>query len=116
MIIIDTNIFMEKFDIFNELKKYDKNLAVLSSTLEELKKISNGSSESARKAKIALTLIEANKINIIKAEEVGDKAILNFARKHKCKVATNDKKLIKTLKRNNIKIIRTRQKKFFIEE
>ncbi len=117
-VLLDTNFLMmpNQFgvDIFEFLKYYD--VAVLSSCLDELKKLSKKKGSDGKAAKIALRLIEENKVEVIRAKEKCDRAILDYAPGNKCTVGTNDKALIKALKNKGVKIIRLKQKKYLIEE
>ena len=118
-VLLDTNFLLlpNQFgvDIFRYLEYYD--IFTLSSCLDELKKIGRGKGKDGRAAKVALKLIEQNKMKVIKSsEKTTDRAILQYAIDEKCTVATNDKELIKALKNRGIKIIRLRQKKYLAEE
>ncbi len=118
-VLLDTNFLMlpNQFgiDIFEYLKFYE--IFTLSQCIDELKKLSKKKGKDSKAAKIGLNLLEMNKVNIVKSlEKVVDKAILEYAIKENCLVATNDKELIKALKKKGIKIIRLKQKKYLIEE
>lgn len=118
-VLIDTNFFLlpNQFgiDIFQELGFYD--LVTLSSCMEELKRLSAKKSKDGMAAKIALKLIGMKDVDIVapKAKNC-DKAILDYAAREDCMVATNDKALIKALKSRGVKIIRLKQKKYLTEE
>ena len=122
MILIDTNMLLVpgqfNVDIIKQAKKTDKNLAVLESTIEELKIISNSGKKDAGSAKVGLELIKKNNIEILKQKTGNsvDEKVLNCAKENNYKVATNDKELISKLKENNIKVIRLRQKKYLVED
>lgn len=117
-IILDTNFLLLpaqfKIDIFQELKNNE--LIIFDLAIRELKKIARSKGKAGINANIALKLIKNKKIKIIKARGKVDKAIIDYAKNFNCWVATNDKKLIKALKKNEIKIIRLRQKKFLVME
>ncbi len=118
-IILDTNFMMLpaqfKIDIFKELE--GKEIATFSSCINELKAIASGRGKDAASAKVALELAKRHKIEIIKyASKSADKAIMDYAAKNRCAVATNDKKLLKALKDKGIKILRLRQKRLITEE
>jgi rRNA-processing protein FCF1 len=120
MIILDTNILIDilryKIDI-DEIREFDNEIAVLSVTEDELKKISKKHTKDATLARLALKLIKNKNIKILKTKkEYTDRLLLDYAKLNRCVVATNDRKLIKTLKMNGIKIIRIRQKKIFVLE
>ncbi len=114
-VLLDTNFLLVpvqfKVNIYDELG--DHELITLESCINELEKIAEGKGRYAPVAKIALDLIVEKGIKIVATKEkITDSAIINYAKKHNCMVATNDRKLIKTLKSNKIKIIRLRQRKF----
>ncbi len=124
-IVIDTNMLISavqyKVDIFEQLQGYE--LVTLSNCIEELWKIAKGRSKSSTNARIALELIEKNGVMIEKsAEKSTDAAIIKYAMKNRPKdasgfaAATNDRKLIKALKNNGIKVIRLRQRKYLTED
>jgi len=115
-VILDTNFLLVpvqfRVDIFKELKGND--LITLDLCVKELQKISKSKRKEASAASIALGLVKKRKIRIIKAKPPTDSALLNYAKRNNCTVATNDRKLIKGLKNNKIKIIRLRQKKYIV--
>jgi len=118
-VLLDTNFLLvpHQFgvDIFEFLSLYD--IATLDLCVKELKKLGRKNSKDSAAARIGLKLIKDRNVEIIKSKEKkADLAILKYALKEKCTVATNDKKLIKDLKRYGIKIIRLRQNKYLIEE
>ena len=113
-ILIDTNMFLalKYTDVFEKLRKHGS-LATLSPCIRELKKIARSKKKEAGYANIALALIKKKKIRIINTRGSADSALLNYAKRGYA-VATNDRKLIKALKNNGIKVIRLRQKKYII--
>ena len=115
--LIDTNMLLvpHQFgvDVFEFLRDYE--LFTLSSCRAELRKLSHKRGDDGKAAKIGLMLLKENKIPVVRVKEQGDKAILNYAAEKKCAVATNDKELIKALKKQSIKIIRLRQNKYLEE-
>jgi rRNA-processing protein FCF1 len=118
-VLVDTNFLLlpHQFgvDIFEYLKCYD--IAVLSPCMMELKKLARKKSRDAVAAKVALQLVKAKNIEIVKSgEKTTDRGILNYAIQENCVVATNDKELIKALKKHGIKIIRLKQRKYLEEE
>ena len=120
-ILVDTNFLLLpaqfRIDIFRELRKHGS-LATLDACIRELERISKGRGKSAMHARLALAVIKKKKIRIIKSKtrQSADTALLNHAKKYNYAVATNDRKLIKRLKNNGIKIIRLRQKKYLVEQ
>lgn len=120
-IILDTNFLLIpaqfRLDIFEKLREFGSEFVVLSPSIGELKKISVNKGKVSQQAKIAIELVKKRNIRVHEAKEKSaDDAILKFAVDNGYIVATNDKKLIKRLKMNEIKIIRLRQKKYFILE
>ena len=115
-VLLDTNFLLVpvqfNVDIFSRLSSY--NLITLDNCISELKRIGKGRGRDATAARIALRLIK-DRVRIIRTKSKRtDQALINYAKMHNCRVATNDRKLIKALKGNKIKIIRLRQKRFLI--
>ena len=114
-ILLDTNFLLIpaqfKVDIFSKLKPY--NIIILDTCIRELKKISQRKGKQGREAGLAIEIIKKYNPKIVKTGiPDADTAILEYAKANKCMVATNDRKLIKTLLDNKIKIIRLKQRKY----
>jgi rRNA-processing protein FCF1 len=109
-----------KVDIFEHLQRFSPDLYTTSSAVKELENLAKRKTKDAMHAKVGLqllnTAIESNRIKIIRTVSRPDKAILDHVKKEKCMIATNDKELIKSLKKNKVKVIRLRQKKYLILE
>ncbi len=116
-ILLDTNFLMlpaqRKVDIYAKLQRNE--LITTKQCIKELQKIAKGKGKPAMHAKIALEMAE-NLVKTVRSEGSPDDAILDYAVENNCVVATNDRKLIESLKRHNIKIIRLRQGKLLTEE
>ena len=113
-VVIDTNMMMEK-NILEQVRKFGIPI-ILSSVIEELTRLSKGTSKNAKKAKLALEIITKKKIDIVMTSRRGDNAIIDYARDNKCTVATNDKELLKNLKEKEIMVLRLRQGKYLVED
>lgn len=120
-VILDTNFlfipFQFRIDIFNELGRLfgKPKLLVLSTTMDELKKIEREDSKKNRRhASAAIEL--ANKCTIINAKrkpkESYDNVLLRKAKELKCPVATNDITLRKKLRNEKVTVIFMRQKSY----
>jgi len=119
-VILDSNFLFVplefKIDIFEEIQNIlggRIKFIVLSSTIEELEKISaSGKNKLSRQASFALEL--AKKCEILKVErlpgESNDDVIVRIAKKFKCTVATNDRTLKRTLRNMGIAVIYVREK------
>ena len=123
-IILDTNFLMAvgqfKVDIFSEIYRicnFNYQLFIIGKTVDELKKIIQSRQKGKDKAtaKLALAIINAKKLKILKTKEDKpvDDLILDV---NDAIVATTDKELINRLKEKKAKIIRLRQKKYLIME
>jgi len=120
-IILDTNFLLIPgqfhVDIFSEIQRiafFPYTLAVLSPTLEELRKIASRKGADARAAELSLQLLEAKKVEIVDTRQAyADAAILEAATSETI-VATQDKGLISKLGKKGIQIIRMRSKKHLI--
>ena len=120
-VIFDTNFLFVplqfKVDIFDELEgligKFEP--IILSTTIEELKKIARRKSEKNRRNALA-ALELAKKCKILKVErEAGesyDDVILRIAKEGKYMVATNDSELRRRLRKAGITTIFLRQKAY----
>ena len=121
-IILDTNFLLipSKFrvDIFEEIHRlcsFKYSLCIIDRTLDELRSITKPLKEKMH-AKLAMKLINAYKINILKTEKDGDvdSLILQTVNKQDFIVATQDKFLKKKLKSGGIPVITLRQKQYLI--
>ena len=112
-LLLDTNMLLAavqfKADVFSP-KAF-----TLSSCMDELKKLSKRKSKDGMSAKLILELLNKKKFPIIVADKKGDAAIIEYAVRTKCSVATNDKDLIERLKQRKVKVYRLRQKKMLVE-
>jgi|TARA_B100001971_G_C18230044_1_gene563291 rRNA-processing protein FCF1 len=110
-VILDTNFILAPFklqiDIFTELErilKFKYEVFVTDGVISELKNIKN------MNARGALSLLEDIEI-IPTTEKYVDDALLNIASKNTI-ICTNDKILIKKLKKKGSPVIYIRQKKY----
>ncbi len=120
-IVLDTNFLLAavqfRVDAFGQLREFGRSFVVLRPCVSELEEISRKKSKPGVYARIALQMIKHRGVKTTRImERSTDTAILRFAEKHGCMVATNDKKLIKRLRNKGIKIIRLRQKKYLVSE
>ena len=122
-IILDTNFLIIpaqfKIDIFKEMKKFSPKIFTFDVCIDELKRVAKSKGRKGTQAKISLDLLENKGIKVIKTREKNaDRAILKYVKMVKqeetLSVATNDRKLIKKLKNNGIRVIRLRQKKYLV--
>jgi rRNA-processing protein FCF1 len=117
-VLLDANMLMvpNQFgvDIF-EFLKYDHPVTLVS-CIEELKKLGRRKTKDGKAARVALQLVKQKKIDVIKTKKGGDSAILDYAMRERCAVATNDKELIAKLKKGDIRIFRLQQEKYIVEE
>lgn len=115
-ILLDTNFLLVPVQFkVNIYELLEGDLITLDACIRELEKLARSKGKDGANAKVALKL--AKNVKIIRAKSIrADVAIINYAKSHGCAVATNDRKLIKTLKSKGIKIIRLRQMKLLAEE
>ncbi len=113
-IMLDTNFILSALKF--RVKMPRGTLIIPSSVMKEIEKIAQNRSARGAEARAALYFIEKNNMSAVLTRGSTDKAILNYAIANNCAVATNDRKLIKELKANGIKVIRIRQKKYIVEE
>jgi|YelNatPaOPRAMG01_1025707.scaffolds.fasta_scaffold08499_4 rRNA-processing protein FCF1 len=116
-VILDTNFLVDlaRFKIDLEeiptLLQEPVDFIVLSSTIQELKKIEKNKGKLGSLAKLALEIIKLKQIKVLEEKESPDKAFLSIADKNTI-IATNDSKLRKKLKKLGIKTIYLRAKKY----
>jgi uncharacterized protein len=125
-IILDTNFLLIpayfNVDIISEIERiclFDYNLAIIDQTIDEINKIIAIKEKKAKTgALIAQQIIENNNFEIISTKEEKyqdydvDSVILMVAKDNDYIVATHDMELKKRLKKEGIKVIILRQKKY----
>ncbi len=118
-ILLDTNMLLAAVQFKAE---WPQKAFTLSSCMDELEKIGLVDnplklqlSKQTMQARATLALVKIKKLNVVKTEKKGDSAIIDYAVRNKCAVATNDKLLIERLKKKSVKVYRLRQKKILIE-
>ncbi|MHA1783737.1 MAG: PIN domain-containing protein [Candidatus Helarchaeota archaeon] len=119
-VIIDTNFFLLPFqlniDIFSEFERIlevNYEPILLNEIYNELLKLKE-KSKLKKNVEGAIKLSERCKkidFNLLDNEKIDD-SIIRYAVSNRCIVATNDKDLIKKLKKQGIPIIQTRKKKY----
>ncbi len=116
-ILLDSNMLLYaikfRVDIVNEARKFGEPFT-LNCCINEIKGIAERKGRYATQAKIALQLTKG--LSLVESKGPTDRAILNYALKHNCAVATSDKKLIKALKLKGIRVFRLRQKRYLAED
>ncbi|MEM1535580.1 MAG: hypothetical protein QXQ82_00065 [Candidatus Pacearchaeota archaeon] len=126
-VVTDTNflIYLAKYKLFDELVALGYELLVPRAIEFELEKIANNKEKKLKDREAALLArqiikkwVELKKAKYvdINNEKAIDDAILEFAKKRKAMVATMDVALRKALKKEGIKILILRQKKYFVVE
>ncbi|MBL7169629.1 MAG: nucleotide-binding protein [Candidatus Aenigmarchaeota archaeon] len=122
-IILDTNFLTIPYqfgvDIFEEIGKVitgNYELITLEGVVKELGQMSQEKGKDSVAAKIGLELIKKKGVKVVKTQEKNvDDAILELASEQTL-VATNDKKLIKSLKHKNVKVLYLRSKNRLVLE
>lgn len=118
--LLDTNFLVSvmkfRIDLFSELQKFGKpELCVLNLVVVELKKLAKSEKKNKKHARVALLFIK-NK-NVKKIKTIGsntDEEILRIAKTRNCAVCTEDRELIKNLKKAHLIVICSRQKKYLV--
>ena len=119
-VLLDTNFLLAavqfKVDVFEKIREFGRPI-MLSACISELEKLSRKKGKAAEEARTVLTLIKKKKLKVVKTRiKSADSAITDYAVKHETAVATNDRKLIKALKKKGIMVIRLRQKRYLVCE
>jgi rRNA-processing protein FCF1 len=119
-VLIDTSSIIFSFclkkDIFSNIEDLGFTPVIISSVVEELKKISRRNSKYAVAARYALKVIEERKkekrIKIIKTKGNADEAIERIAKKKKIRVCTNDTQMKKRIKKLGLEILTVKSNGF----
>ncbi len=114
-VLLDTNFLIDAVKFKIDLREIDElvgknELAVLSSVVRELVRISKGSSGVSRYARVVLNLMKEQKMKVLKSEMIPDNAMLELSDENTL-VATNDIELRKRLKAIGRKTIYLKSKK-----
>jgi hypothetical protein len=111
-VILDTNFlllpFQYKIDIFTEidyLLEMEHEFVISSAEIRELERLSEDKGKKGIAARLALKMVDANRIEIVESKKPVDDWIVEYAEKTGAIVCTNDRKLRKRLKEVDIKII-----------
>ena len=119
-IIIDTNFllipYQFKVDIFSEIRRicdFNYEICIIDKTIDELRKIMMTPGRDKLGAVLALQLLTHHKVKKIltKKDKSVDDLIVDMAGKD-ILVATQDMELKKRLKKNKVRLIVMRQKKY----
>ncbi len=92
---------------------------ILDCCYDELQRISRTRTASGKHARIEVELTKSPNFRIVKANKMWscvDSSLIDYAKKHKDVVATNDRKLIEKLKIEGIRVLRIRQRKRLVLE
>lgn len=115
-VVIDTNFWIDVFRFrldFAEIYDLipDSHIFTISQVVEELERLSKKKNKDAGFAKLALSFIESNRIQLLQVPEYGvDKALLNLSDKETV-IATNDSFLRKKIEAKGGKTIYIRGRK-----
>ncbi len=106
-----------KVDVFEQLEEFGPGqLYTLNLVIEELEKLTKGRGRSAAHARMALQLVKRKGVKILHAKGRGaDAAIKRLAGKGYYIVCTQDRALIKALKKKKVHVISMRQKKYLVK-
>lgn len=105
-VLLDTNFLLAIEQRHLDLGALDSHeLLVLESVFFEIVKISQSKKKSSAAAKVALKLIEKFGIKTVPSKGVADRALLEYASKEGCIIATLDRELRKAARKKGIPTI-----------
>ncbi len=115
-VILDTNFLMAvtqfKVDIFEQLRGHE--LCVANTVVVELERLSEGASRDAKAASLALTMIKAKHLKVLKSKESSaDRSLVSYSKKGYA-IATQDKVLREKVEQAGGKALYIRQRKYVI--
>ncbi len=105
-VLVDSNILMLAEQSRIDLSEFKGMLAIPEPCHRELQMLAQFRGKRGRSARVALKIIEAYGIEVVKSEDDCDPSLLSIAKSRGWAVATNDRKLIKVLLDNRIEVLR----------
>jgi len=120
-VLLDSNFLLipGKFrvDVFREMRVFGKpEPHTLDLVIKELEEIAKKQGRDARYAHLGLFLIDSRGVNIIKAKGRNtDREIEKVAKEGGFIVCTQDRELIKKLRKKGIRVISLRQRKYLVK-
>ncbi|MBR9707710.1 MAG: hypothetical protein GOV15_04705 [Candidatus Diapherotrites archaeon] len=120
-IILDTNMMLVPVqfgvDIYSEVRKLFPGLRIvtLDICLKELEKIGGQSTKKGLMVKFSTELMNKNGVKVLSESGYADDVLVSMGKKGAI-IATNDRDLKKRLKKEDVKIIYLRKKKFLETE
>ena len=119
-VLLDANFLMIpgkfKVDVFQELQMFGRpELFTLDKVIKELEKIARDRSQDSMHARMGLFLVDSKGISVIKSKSGStDKELGRIAKAGDYVVCTQDRELIKILRKMSVKVISLRQRKYLI--
>ncbi|RLI96198.1 MAG: DNA-binding protein [Candidatus Aenigmatarchaeota archaeon] len=117
--LLDTNFLMIpgkfKVDVFEQLRGFGKySLYTLDLVLRELERLALGSGKDSGHARVALQMLRKNGVAVLPTDREGhtDMAIRRIAAKRHYTVCTQDRELIKKLRKDRVPVITMRQGRY----
>lgn len=114
--LLDTNMLLVpaqfKVDIYAQIPG---SFYTLDLCIRELEKIAEKKTKTGFQAKAALILVKMKNVRMLKADKRSTDAAIKEKAKRGYAVATNDRDLIKDLKKSGLHVLRLRQKKIVVE-
>ena len=115
-IILDTNFLIDLgrfgigIDEIDKIMTENYEMEIVSTSVDELKRISMTNMDESRFAKYGLMIVDLRKMKVLQTSESADNAIVSFADRETI-VATNDVELRRKLKGKGVRCIYLRAKK-----
>lgn len=119
-VLLDANFLMIpgkfKVDVFRELQMFGRpELFTLDKVVKELEKIARDRSQDSTHARMGLFLIDSRGINIVRSRSGStDKELGRIGKDGDYTVCTQDRALIKILRKMGVKVISLRQRKYLV--
>lgn len=116
--LLDANFLLVpgqfKVDVFEQLEEFGSGqLYTVNLVIDELERLAKGKGRSAAHARMALYLVKRKGVKILHTRgRSADVAIKRLAAKGYYTICTQDRALIKTLKKKGVSVISLRQKKY----
>lgn len=120
-VLLDANFFLIpgkfKVDVFREMRIFGRpEPCTIDLVVREVEKIAKEGGRDSKHAHLGLFLIDKEGVEIIKARgRDADKAIEKVAKEQKLVVCTQDRALAKRLRKDGVKVISLRQRKYLVK-
>jgi len=121
-VLMDANFLLIpgkfKVDVFEEIKVFgNPEFFTLDKVVKEIEKIAKEGGRDSKHAHMALFFIDSKGVNVVKSKprKRTDDELLRIAKEGDFIVCTQDRELIKKLRKKSVEVISLRQRKYLVK-